>query len=160
MIGPGWGHVEVLFVLMAGDVDQVAIGGAYEEPPHAPGFGGEWMDDLEAASLRFLVRLLYAVAHGDRDHRVIRSGSVAGDELHDGTAVRGLESGHPAHIEPFVAEPKIVDVEVASFTNVRDRQVGNDTGGLHDGLLLSVRVPVAILLRYAASVQRNGRKGL
>jgi hypothetical protein len=42
------------------------------------------MDDLEAASFCFLVRLLYAVADGNRDHRVVRSGSVAGDELNDG----------------------------------------------------------------------------
>ena len=66
------------------------------------------------------------------------SGGVAGDELNDGPAVRGLESGDPAHVEPLDAEPEVVHVEVASFANVWDGQVRGDAGGLHERFLLSV----------------------
>jgi hypothetical protein len=54
---------------MAGDVDQIAVWRANEEPPHTPRFSCERVDDLEAASFCLLVRLLYAVATGNRDHR-------------------------------------------------------------------------------------------
>jgi hypothetical protein len=46
----------------------------------------------------------------------VRSGGVAGDELNDDPAVRGLVSGDPAHVEPLDAEPEVVHVEVVSFT--------------------------------------------
>lgn len=57
-----------LVVLMAVDVDHIAVWRANEEPSHAPRLCGERMNDLEAASFRFLVRLLDTVADGDRDH--------------------------------------------------------------------------------------------
>jgi hypothetical protein len=131
---------------MVVDVDHVAVWRANEEPPYAPRFCSERVDDLEAASFGVLVRLLDAVADVDRDHRVVRSGGVAGDELNDGPAVRGLVSGDPAHVEPLDAEPEVVHVEVASFANVWDGQVRGDAGGLQEWLLLSVAVRAAILL--------------
>jgi hypothetical protein len=42
---------------------------------------------ISAASFRFLVRLIDAAADGHRDHRVVWSGCVAGEELNDGTAI-------------------------------------------------------------------------
>jgi hypothetical protein len=50
------------------------------------------MDDLESASFRFLAGLFDAVADSDGDHRVVRSGGIAGDELNDGPAAGRLEA--------------------------------------------------------------------
>src|SRR5919106_3484356 len=138
---------------MVVDVDHVAVWRANEEPPYAPRFCGEGVEDLVAASFGVLVGLLDAVADVDRDHRVVRSGGVAGDELNDGPAVRGLVSGDPAHVESFDAEPEVVHVEVASLADVWDGQVRSDTGGLHTWLLLSVAVRASMLWRSAESVR-------
>lgn len=49
------------------------------------------MDDLVAASLRFLVSLIDTGADGDRDRRVMRGGGVVGDQLIDGQGDRTLK---------------------------------------------------------------------
>ena len=91
--------------MVAIDIDDIAVWRANEEPPYAPRFGGERIDNLKAASFRFLVRLLDVLADSDRYHRIEWRRCVARDELHDGLAVRGLEAGDPAQIQPFNAEP-------------------------------------------------------
>ena len=91
---------------MAGDVDYVAVWRANEESLWAPGFCGERMDDLESASFRFLAGLLDAVADGDGDHRVVRSGGIAGDELNDGPAIGRLEAATLPMLSPSALSPR------------------------------------------------------
>src|SRR5215470_5208456 len=97
---------------MAGDVDHVAVWRANEEPSSAPGSAVSGWTISNPASFRLLVGLLDAVADGDGDHRVVRSGGIAGDELNDDPAVGGLEAGNPAHVEPLGAQSEVVHVEV------------------------------------------------
>src|SRR5262245_52451956 len=93
-------------VLMAGDVDHVAVWRANEEPSQAPGSVVSGWTISNPASFRFLVGLLDAVADGDGDHRVVRSGGIAGDELNDGPAVGRLEAGNQAHVNPSALSPR------------------------------------------------------
>src|SRR5215471_4738474 len=85
---------------------------ANEEPSSAPGSVVSGWTISNPASFRFLVGLLDAVADGDGDHRVVRSGGIAVDELNDGPAVGRLEAGNPAHVEPLGAQSEVVHVEV------------------------------------------------
>src|SRR5215467_856789 len=81
---------------MPGDVDHVAVWRANEEPSSAPGSVVSGWTISNPASFRFLVGLLDAVADGDGDHRVVRSGGIAGDELggaFGGEADLGLDPG-------------------------------------------------------------------
>jgi hypothetical protein len=48
----------VLFVSVANDVHDVAVGCADEESPHTPSFDGQRVNDLVAAALRVDVRLV------------------------------------------------------------------------------------------------------
>src|SRR5215469_393513 len=57
---------------VGGDIDDVAVGVADEEPPDAPGFGGEWVDDVVAEALRQRVRRI-DVVDVDRQHKSSRA---------------------------------------------------------------------------------------
>ena len=61
-----------VFVLVVDNVDDVSIWRTYEEPAHPPRLRSQRMNDLEATSLRLLVRGLDLMADMDRDHRVDR----------------------------------------------------------------------------------------
>lgn len=61
------------------------------------------MDDLVSAAFRFLVCLVDVLADGDGNRRVVRGGGVLGDQLTYGQAVRRLESGDPARVDPLFA---------------------------------------------------------
>ena len=69
-----------------------------KEPPNAPWFGGERVDDLESASPRLLVGLVHAVAHVDGDRCVVGGGGLAGDELDDRAPVGGPEPPCPSAV--------------------------------------------------------------
>ena len=63
--GPGRSAV---FVLMADNVDDVAIWRTYQEPAHPPWLRSQRMNDLEATSLRLLIGRLDLIADMNRDH--------------------------------------------------------------------------------------------
>ena len=61
-----------VFVLVADDVDNIAVWRTDKEPTHSPRLRRQRMNDLEATSLRLLICRLDLVAHMNRDHRVDR----------------------------------------------------------------------------------------
>src|ERR1700682_6443417 len=75
---PKWGRAHLL-VAVAHYVDHIAIRGADEESPHAPGLVRKWVNDLVPTPLRLGVRLINTGADVHRDDRVMRRRRVAGD---------------------------------------------------------------------------------
>ena len=66
-----WGRglrLLAVFVLVVDNVDDVAVGRTDKEPAHPPRLGSQRMNDLEATSLRLLIRRLDLIADMNRDH--------------------------------------------------------------------------------------------
>ena len=61
-------RASVLLVSMAGDVDDVPVRGAHEEPADAPRFVGQRVNDLVTEALRFRVSRVDVVPGVHRDH--------------------------------------------------------------------------------------------
>src|SRR4051794_17133207 len=76
--------------LLLGDVEDVAVRRPDEEAAHAPGFGGERVDDLVSAPPGLVQRGLDVVDLEGGD-RVLRGGRVAGEELDAHARVRRRE---------------------------------------------------------------------
>jgi hypothetical protein len=79
------------------------------------------MNDLEATSLRLLIRRLDLIADMDGDHGVDRRGCISSNQLDDRAAVRRMEVDDPAKVESFNAQTEIVLVEVLSARSATER---------------------------------------
>ena len=89
------------FVLVADNVDDIAVWRTDKEPAHPPRLRSQRMNDLEATSLRLLIGRLDLVTHMNRDHRVDRRRCITSNQLDDRAAVWRLKVDDPAEVESF-----------------------------------------------------------
>ena len=105
------------------DVDDLAVWAANKEPPNAPRFGGEGMDDLVSPLLHERVGRI-DVVDLDRHHRVLRRRGIPSDDLDARAGVGRFKPDDPTLIHGLVDQFE-GSVEFPSAVDVIGMEVGN-----------------------------------